>query len=285
MARNTSYTGSIDLISGVRPKNGGAFPLIDAADVQTREDGTRLDGELERFDESVSQLKDDLGNLFVTDAYFNYFMFGELAKVEMNWDFTRGETEALLCDNPDAPEFTVYGTPRFFESGVSACAYRSKDYLDLDISFLKGKSWEMDIWSADYDLTTEKITSNDIPISLLAEGADSPCWIVYASSDLGDNGYALHQYAMNKFGGYKRETEYSVLNRRFRFVRSAENGALRCLLMRIDADGNEEITIDRTITTDVEPDTLRLCNDSTLTKGCMLPISALRIGYEEVPKE
>ena len=35
MARNTSYTGSIDLISGVRPKNGGAFPLIDAADVQT----------------------------------------------------------------------------------------------------------------------------------------------------------------------------------------------------------------------------------------------------------
>lgn len=63
MARNTSYTGSIDLISGVRPKNGGTFPLIDAADVQTREDGTRLDGELERFDESVGQLKADLENL------------------------------------------------------------------------------------------------------------------------------------------------------------------------------------------------------------------------------
>ena len=46
MARNESYTGSIDLISGIRPKNGGSFPLVDAHDVQTREDGTRLDAEL-----------------------------------------------------------------------------------------------------------------------------------------------------------------------------------------------------------------------------------------------
>lgn len=41
-----SYKGSIDLISGLRPKNGGAFPLMEAKDVQTREDGTRLDAEL-----------------------------------------------------------------------------------------------------------------------------------------------------------------------------------------------------------------------------------------------
>lgn len=46
MARNESYTGSIDLISGIRPKNGGSFPLVDAHDVQTREDGSRLDEEL-----------------------------------------------------------------------------------------------------------------------------------------------------------------------------------------------------------------------------------------------
>ena len=56
MARNTSYMGSIDLISGVRPKNGGAFPLIDAADVQTREDGTRLDGELKRMDDCHAEI-------------------------------------------------------------------------------------------------------------------------------------------------------------------------------------------------------------------------------------
>lgn len=41
-----SYKGSIDLISGLRPKNGGAFPLMEAKDIQTREDGTRLDAEL-----------------------------------------------------------------------------------------------------------------------------------------------------------------------------------------------------------------------------------------------
>lgn len=35
------YNGSIDLISGLRPKNGGAFPLVHARDVQMP-DGTRL---------------------------------------------------------------------------------------------------------------------------------------------------------------------------------------------------------------------------------------------------
>lgn len=46
MAKNESYNGTIDLISGIRPKNGGSFPLMDAHDVQTQEDGTRLDEEL-----------------------------------------------------------------------------------------------------------------------------------------------------------------------------------------------------------------------------------------------
>lgn len=41
-----NYKGSIDLISGLRPKNNGAFPLMEAKDIQTREDGTRLDAEL-----------------------------------------------------------------------------------------------------------------------------------------------------------------------------------------------------------------------------------------------
>lgn len=46
MAKNISYNGTIDLISGIRPKNGGSFPLMDAHDIQTQEDGTRLDAEL-----------------------------------------------------------------------------------------------------------------------------------------------------------------------------------------------------------------------------------------------
>ena len=51
-----SYNGSIDLISGLRPKNNGTFPLLQAKDVQTREDGTRLDTELEELKQGGSCL-------------------------------------------------------------------------------------------------------------------------------------------------------------------------------------------------------------------------------------
>lgn len=37
-----AYNGSIELISGIKPKNGGTFPLVNAQDVQVGEDGTRL---------------------------------------------------------------------------------------------------------------------------------------------------------------------------------------------------------------------------------------------------
>lgn len=37
------YSGSIDLVSGIRPKNNGKFPLVNAKDVQVDDDGKRLD--------------------------------------------------------------------------------------------------------------------------------------------------------------------------------------------------------------------------------------------------
>lgn len=37
-----AYNGSIELISGLKPKNNGDFPLVNAQDVQVDEDGTRL---------------------------------------------------------------------------------------------------------------------------------------------------------------------------------------------------------------------------------------------------
>ena len=40
-----AYTGSVDLISGIRPKNNGTFPLIDAKDVYVTDD-KRLDAAL-----------------------------------------------------------------------------------------------------------------------------------------------------------------------------------------------------------------------------------------------
>ena len=37
-----AYNGSVELISGIKPKNGATFPLVNAQDVQVGEDGTRL---------------------------------------------------------------------------------------------------------------------------------------------------------------------------------------------------------------------------------------------------
>lgn len=37
-----AYNGSIELISGLKPKNNGNFPLVNAPDVQVDDDGTRL---------------------------------------------------------------------------------------------------------------------------------------------------------------------------------------------------------------------------------------------------
>ena len=43
------YNGSIDLISGVRPKNGGDFPLVDAGDVRV-DDSHRLSDKMAHLD-------------------------------------------------------------------------------------------------------------------------------------------------------------------------------------------------------------------------------------------
>ena len=37
-----AYNGSVELISGIKPKNGGTFPLVYAPDIQVDADGTRL---------------------------------------------------------------------------------------------------------------------------------------------------------------------------------------------------------------------------------------------------
>lgn len=47
MAKLESYKGSTELGSGARPMGDNDFPLMDAHHIQTKEDGTRLDKELE----------------------------------------------------------------------------------------------------------------------------------------------------------------------------------------------------------------------------------------------
>lgn len=49
-----AYNGSVELISGLKPKNGGTFPLVNAPDVQVDEDGTRLPAALAKITEVQS---------------------------------------------------------------------------------------------------------------------------------------------------------------------------------------------------------------------------------------
>lgn len=49
-----AYNGSIELISGLKPKNNGDFPLVNAPDVQVSEDGTRLPTVLAKITEVQS---------------------------------------------------------------------------------------------------------------------------------------------------------------------------------------------------------------------------------------
>ena len=49
-----AYNGSVELISGLKPKNGGTFPLVNAPDVQVGEDGTRLPAALAKITEVKS---------------------------------------------------------------------------------------------------------------------------------------------------------------------------------------------------------------------------------------
>lgn len=47
MAKLSNYTGSVELADGVKPKNNGSFPLMEAHDIVVDESGKRLDTALE----------------------------------------------------------------------------------------------------------------------------------------------------------------------------------------------------------------------------------------------
>lgn len=60
MPKLENYNGSVSLIAGITQKGGGDFPLVDANAVQTQEDGTRLDEELARITESLTDVDETL---------------------------------------------------------------------------------------------------------------------------------------------------------------------------------------------------------------------------------
>lgn len=54
MATLETYKGSIELVSGITPKNGNTFPLVEARDVQVDDEGRRLDEVVDDLDTVVT---------------------------------------------------------------------------------------------------------------------------------------------------------------------------------------------------------------------------------------
>ena len=69
MAKLKNYNGSVQLMAGITQKGGGDFALIDANAVQTQEDGTRLDSELEEI-RGIASLQADWNQ--TNDAQSDY---------------------------------------------------------------------------------------------------------------------------------------------------------------------------------------------------------------------
>lgn len=63
-----AYNGTIDVISGFRPKNNGTFPLVSAKDIQVADDDTRLDAALQSAKEQASAVNNAISSLQETAA-------------------------------------------------------------------------------------------------------------------------------------------------------------------------------------------------------------------------
>ena len=56
MPKLTNYNGSVALMAGITQKGGGDFAMVEANAVQTREDGTRLDTELQSLQDLIANI-------------------------------------------------------------------------------------------------------------------------------------------------------------------------------------------------------------------------------------
>ncbi len=62
----TNYNGNVEMIAGLKQVNDADFPLMEANAIQTREDGTRLDEELNSIHNQLNAVSE--GNtIAITD--------------------------------------------------------------------------------------------------------------------------------------------------------------------------------------------------------------------------
>ena len=96
-----AYPGTVDLISGIRPKNNGEFPLVNAEDVYV-DDNTRLDTALDKLTDNVSDLDyarlytdilENNGEVEIEPVYVNY------AINESTGEIALPNTKRILTEN------------------------------------------------------------------------------------------------------------------------------------------------------------------------------------------
>lgn len=101
------YNGSIELISGIKPKNNGDFPLVDAKDVQMP-DGSRLSNLTTNYPlaDGVTELQPD-----------KYYVFGEVDSLNVSLvEVNDGKVHEYCFEftaSENFTEFTVTPTPKW----------------------------------------------------------------------------------------------------------------------------------------------------------------------------
>ena len=63
MERNKDYTGNVELAWGLKPKNNGTFPLMEARDILVGSDDLRLDDKLSNIDNALGSYIQDIGKI------------------------------------------------------------------------------------------------------------------------------------------------------------------------------------------------------------------------------
>lgn len=85
MAKLENYNGSVELMAGITQKGGGEFALVEANAIQTREDGTRLDAELEALQSDIGEKADSEhthDDLYYTEAEVDEAIADAISNIE-----------------------------------------------------------------------------------------------------------------------------------------------------------------------------------------------------------
>lgn len=85
MAKLENYNGSVSLMAGITQKGGGNFALVEAGAIQTRDDGTRLDAELEALQSGIDGKADSEhthDDLYYTEAEVDEAIADAISNIE-----------------------------------------------------------------------------------------------------------------------------------------------------------------------------------------------------------